>query len=232
MIVSHKHKFIFMKTRKTGGTSVELALSTICGPDDVITRIGKDEGLREGRGAQNEKPDSARLTGWTRLRLLLGAKPEKVGAVFRNHMTAERARQLVGADCWSRYTKFSIERNPWDRQVSYYYYLHRDPSSRPDFATYLRDPRYKARMNNFAIYGLGDDIAVDRVLRYENLAAEFAEVMAEIGVDPSPELPRAKSRSRPEKADYRAIYTPETRDIVAGWYRREIDAFGYTFEAA
>ena len=55
MIVSHEHKFIFLKTKKTAGTSIELALSQLCGPDDIITPLTQiDEALRAGgRGAQN-----------------------------------------------------------------------------------------------------------------------------------------------------------------------------------
>src|SRR5689334_7330747 len=61
MIVSHTHKFIFLKTKKTAGTSIELALSELCGPADVITPLTEiDEAQRAGkRGAQNW-----RLHGW------------------------------------------------------------------------------------------------------------------------------------------------------------------------
>jgi hypothetical protein len=61
MIVSHEHKFIYLKTKKTAGTSIELALSRLCGPDDIITPLTKiDEALRaRWRGAQNW-----RLHGW------------------------------------------------------------------------------------------------------------------------------------------------------------------------
>src|SRR5256885_6419869 len=37
MIISHKHKFIFIKTVKTAGTSLEIFLSQHCGPDDVLS---------------------------------------------------------------------------------------------------------------------------------------------------------------------------------------------------
>ena len=37
MIASFSCRFIFLKTRKTAGTSVELALSPACGPEDIVT---------------------------------------------------------------------------------------------------------------------------------------------------------------------------------------------------
>ena len=57
MIVSHKNRFIFLKTRKTAGSSIEIALSKHCGPEDIITKIApSEEELRLGlgyRGRQN-----------------------------------------------------------------------------------------------------------------------------------------------------------------------------------
>ena len=48
MIICHKHKFIFVKTRKTAGSSVEIFLSKYCGPSCVITPLSKeDEILRK-----------------------------------------------------------------------------------------------------------------------------------------------------------------------------------------
>ena len=44
MIISHKHKFIFFKTRKTAGTSLQIALSEFCGSDDIITGSHKFHG--------------------------------------------------------------------------------------------------------------------------------------------------------------------------------------------
>jgi len=57
MVISHRYKFIFLKTNKTAGTSVEIALPKFCGSDDIITPIKlEDEENQEKlgyRGPQN-----------------------------------------------------------------------------------------------------------------------------------------------------------------------------------
>ena len=39
MIISHRHKFIYLKPRKVAGTSVEVALAQHCGDDDIVTPV-------------------------------------------------------------------------------------------------------------------------------------------------------------------------------------------------
>ena len=57
MIFSKLHRFLFIKGRKVAGTSFEVALSKICGPDDILTPITPiDEQTRlslQYRPAQN-----------------------------------------------------------------------------------------------------------------------------------------------------------------------------------
>ena len=43
MIINHSKKFIFIKTPKTGGSSVEFYLSQYCKEKDTITPLLKDE---------------------------------------------------------------------------------------------------------------------------------------------------------------------------------------------
>ena len=43
MIVSYLHNFIFIKTKKTAGSAIEMALAPLCGPDDIITPLHRVE---------------------------------------------------------------------------------------------------------------------------------------------------------------------------------------------
>lgn len=213
VIASHAHRFIFTKTRKTAGTSVEIALSKVCGPDDIITLISpEDEVLRKasgGRGPQNyESPPLPRKAF--------------------NHMSARLARDAVGHDTWRKYYKFAIERNPWDAVVSLYYWKYKDLPELPDFDQYVDEVWIEQLANNKRMYRIRGRIAVDRVLRYERLADEFAEVWEHLGLPGEPELPRAKGQARPE-GHYRDLYTPASRERVRQVFSDTIDAFGYEF---
>ena len=50
MIISHTHKFIFIKSLKTAGTSIETALSNHCSGNDVVIPINDFGHNRDAEG--------------------------------------------------------------------------------------------------------------------------------------------------------------------------------------
>ena len=86
MIISHKHKFIFIKTRKTAGTSIQEALTKICGDEDIITPDIDTEGRNVDKSCWNGHP----------------------------HPHLWDVKQLVGDKVWNDYYKFTFVRNPFD----------------------------------------------------------------------------------------------------------------------
>jgi hypothetical protein len=207
VIASHAHRFVFIKTRKTAGTSLEIALSRHCGPDDIVTKISpEDEQLRAaagGVGPQNDDTDPSSYA----------------------HMGARRVIQVIGRETWDAYFTFAVERNPFDVVASSYRYSARKPTFTKTFAEFVRTPRRLDRLAlNERLYRLGGRVVVDRVYRYEDLPAAIADVSDRLGL--ALDLPHAKQGSGPH---YRELYGPGDADIVAQRFARTIREFGYEF---
>lgn len=214
VIISHKYRFIFAKRPKTAGTSIEVLLSPLCGPDDVVTPLNQPEEGHEPRNYEFLlKPSSA------------GGMP----ASFLEHLPAWFLAKYL-PEYWSQYFSFCVERNPWDKLVSAYHFHMARPTANPDlsFSTFLP---YGMKAHGARDYT--DDegrVLVDRVLRYEHLDAELATVFRRLGIPFSGHLHvRAKGHHRPSNDDYRSYYDSSTHEIVARNYAWEIDRFGYTF---
>lgn len=69
------------------------------------------------------------------------------------------------------------------------------------------------------------ELLVGRLGRFENLSADFAAIMDELGL-PEVRLPHKKPTNR---RDYRDYYDSELRELVARRYRRDIETFAYEF---
>ena len=227
MIVSHEHKFIFVRTEKTAGSSVQRALSTICGPDDIVT--GGVCG-----NSRNRKPAWAKRVPF-RTGSLRRHFPEYFG--FHTHSTIAQVRKHLGQRTSNSYFKFAIERNPWDRQLSLYCQRKKKGRSidsasvnfRRDMQSWVYRGLHYTRLQNWGVYTINNQIAVDFVIPYENLQGGLSHVLQEIGIDQPMELLHQRSEWREKKGGYRESYTPELRDLIGRWYRREIDALGYEF---
>jgi hypothetical protein len=228
MILSHRHRFIFLKTAKTAGTSVEIALSRFAGPDDVITPISRDdEQLRQDCGGLG--PQNYRLPPQRRhLRRIAGSLLRGRWPCYYNHMSAAEVRKYAGEDVWGSYFRFCIERNPFDRVVSLYWWCHRR-EPRPTLSDFLRSPQLDLlTQRGIELYtDSAGRVLVDQVLRYEHLEADLEIVCQRLGLPESLRLPRAKSGHRPRQQSWREVFNAADRRLVERKFEREMELFDY-----
>jgi hypothetical protein len=229
MIISHEHKFIFIKTAKTAGTSIEVFLSKWCGKEDIVTPIRPPVDGHHPRNHEQLIDPIAELVwrpeGLRRaLRNVFGRRQK-----FYNHMPAWLVQQRIPARSWNNYFKFCVERNPWDKVLSHYHMA----ASRADGSLSLDEYLSKGRFPiNYFRYTdpSGATIIVDRVVRYENLNNDLAEVFSQVKVAFNGSLGvRAKSDYRTDRRPYQSVFNDGQRRIVEQAFAREIELHGYRF---
>jgi len=144
------------------------------------------------------------------------------------------------------YNAFAVARNPWDRVASRYFFAKKvievekkEPVGKhciDSFESFLEE-RFEwggmEYMWHRAIRGWFP--AVDHVcdingnlrcdmLRFENLNNDLCRYFNLSGMS------RARNVTGLNKGSYMDIYTPETIQIVADWYKADIDMWGYDFD--
>lgn len=114
MIVSHKHKFIFVKTHKTATQTFLKFIKPHLGPDDVMAGDPPNPNKNNPEGTKLNEELPFEATGKTALELQ---------EVYGNHIPWFMIKETIGEDIWNDYTKITIERNPYDRILSLFFFL-------------------------------------------------------------------------------------------------------------
>ncbi len=221
MIISHKHKFIFLKTHKTGGTSLQIALSRHCGADDIISRIhhSDQEELQKAGGLdqQNSKVSLTRFNNRDWFQYLLRGRQQH----FSEHLEARNIKRWLGDDIWNSYYKFCFERNPFDKVLSYYYWRTRNKEVSID---QFLEENLKA-LSDFSIYTINNNICVDDVFLYENLKSSIDLLENRFQFEIDITNVKAKSSHRPKSQSSKEILTSNQMEKISKAFEREINLY-------
>ena len=207
MIVSHKHKFIFVAVPKTGTHSVRHALRSHMGPDDI---------------------EQARLFVEKEFPI-----PE-LAALKHGHLSFEQVRPFLGEEAFSGYLKFAFVRNPFDRFVSYCAFatsregsFDRDPKAVMRHFLFTAPPRNHIIFKSQHSFLVGPDgnLQTDILGKVETMQASYDTIAARIGIASTP----LDHSNRSRRGSYHDYYDQQLIDAVARMYTRDLELLGYDF---
>ena len=214
MIVSHKHKFIFIHIPRTAGTRVSKSICKRIGVKNWKKFIGEPSSLIEGKVEENGE--------W----------------VGNKHIRAKKLKKLVGGKVWKSYFKFSFVRNPWDRAISVYLHNRKNsklknvwPKSKKMFRIALK-AKYNLLGSNSVqqIDYVTDDrnkVILDFVGKFENLSEDFKFVTKSIGI--SCKINRVYDSTG--KKNHVEWYDESSKNVIRREKKDDINKFNYNFQS-
>lgn len=248
MIISYRHRFIFVHSRKTGGNSIKLYLQPNLGPFDIsvgghVERIaaGVRPNLRFWMSLLHPKARKKylrlRQKGYPNAHCLNEASKEKLKGMLGKETAHPNAAQLASLfpKEWNSFFKFCFVRNPYERAVSDYLYKNRNKENPGSFTEHLQDVHTsfmngdmeRRHFDNWPLYTIKDRIAVDMICKYENFEQDFKTACKKIGIEPPETVPRVNTSQ--SNYDYRSFYSNKEKAIVEQIFNNEIEFFGYSF---
>lgn len=248
MIASFKHKLIYVKGRKVGSTSIEMALAPFCGSCDIVTPItpaDEFERISNGGKCQNYCKDS-RLE----IKYLTLIEAKKFKAALRtkvhspkvsdyyNHMPLEEIERRLKIPL-DQYTLVISERSPYAKIVSL---ANMQLSFRDYVGDVMENSIHAVKQRIGALISSGEIRLVRNIdlyrtrqiyretilLRQESLETDLETLFLRFGLGNGPKSwPHAKKGILSHNLDPQAMFTREQLDCVNEEFSAEFEQFGY-----
>jgi hypothetical protein len=246
LILSKEFRFVFIKGKRVGGTSAEIALSTICGSRDIITPIAPiDElarmelGVRARNYAAEPKCEEAyieQIRTSPRSALPQISVPKER---YYNHMPLRELIAIYGPSV-SSFHIVCVERSPFAKILSWANWLCSSEAylAGGKMQTNLKALRCSvdrifdtgefAEVKNIDLYRGEDGRVAARALRYDNLEAELRTFLNSLGVSKLPNLPRAKAGLLSDRLNPRDFFSKDQLLRINHVFADEFDTFNYS----
>ncbi len=205
MLLSEKHKFIFIHIYKNAGTSIARALLPYTSSIPYLPVLRN------------------------KLRVIY-----KFPEPYKGHVQAPELIKELGEERFNSFYSFAFVRNPWDWQVSLYCFMlktkthrhHKIVSELNSFDEYVEwRCREDVRYQKDFIYSQEGKLLVNFVGRYEKLNEDFDKVCSVIGVNT-----HLSELNVSNKKPYQEYYTKKSIELVREVFQPDIELFGYDFE--
>jgi len=248
MILSHEHRFLFIKGRKVGGTSIEMLLAPFCGPLDIITPISPVDEIRRleaGGVPRNYCPDpalEARYLQLVRSGNFDEARKTRVHSdkvyPFFNHMPVAAVERLADYTPTEFTLTYSV-RNPYAKIISL-------ANMNLSFSGYNGAPmennvadirRSIEQMfasgqvllaRNIDLYRSTQNYRKRVIIRQEYLAADLGRLLKHLGIKQvTSEIPHAKQGSIRKCYAAENLFTRKQLDYVNRNFADEFNNHGY-----
>lgn len=204
-MISHSLEIIFIHIRKTGGNSLTSFLKTYSA-NPILFKSSK-VGDKQGIIVLPENNDTQDI------------KHEYLPYYYQTYP------KLV-----TRYLKFTIVRNPYDRMMSYYFY-----KSKQSLGTRIK---FKKKYFIQVLFALDTQISylktengIDKsvvIVKYENLVEELSKIenLKTLNFDNFPHIDASKN-SILQKEIQESLLTLELKEMIYKKFKEDFEYFGY-----
>ena len=182
MILSYSKNFLYIKTQKTGGTSLEVCLSKYCSTNDIITPIQKMNKTNESENLRKK------ISNLSCQNYIVWRKPFKflnfykikkyyrysiidriTKNYFYNHMPLCDVKKLIKPTTFKNLFKFAFVRNPFDQFLSLYFWANGHNEKKISFEEFTNKNVKKffniQKKNLF----FNNKVNFDKVFKYEEI---------------------------------------------------------------
>ncbi|MCB0337005.1 MAG: sulfotransferase family 2 domain-containing protein [Bdellovibrionales bacterium] len=210
MVFEH-YKAIFLHSGRTGGTSIEVALSPC---------------LIEHFPIVNAHPNHKILFGW-----------DPVRGIYLQHATAKTVFEILGPDFLKHYI-FSVVRDPYARIRSVYAYQASEfKKTYANFKSFvlalpnlISSPQNRAGSHFLpqrAFTSLDGENICNRILRFESILEDYPLLQVDLGIPGK--LPHMNGTTYPEEVDkpLSQLYDQDMRAVIQEIYAEDFHHFHY-----
>ena len=218
-MISYKNNFIFVHIPKCAGTSIE----------EYFTELENNPDPHElFLPSMSPAPDSYK----------------EHALVFEvvQHYTLQSIKDILyshgKSEFYDNAYKFVVVRSPWERMASSAAYLKNTP-----WGDYIPDcntvgegikklcevqhiDNHRFDINQIDFLKVDGEIAVDYIIRFEDLDKGFKEVLEKLKLPTDKKLGHAMKSNHKNYIEY---YTEETKEMIREKYKEDIEYFGYEF---